>query len=85
MRAILLPQTRPGKWSVGLAVAFGILVWMNIQDIMPVPSFAIFALGLAGFGLAVFAAFRRRDASIPGALPILAGMLIMFWITSAFM
>ena len=84
MRALLLPQTKPGKWSVGLAVAFGILVWMKIQDTMPAPSFAVFASGLAAFGLAVFAVVRRRDASILGLLPILAGALIMFWITTMF-
>ncbi|MCK9358094.1 MAG: hypothetical protein M0R22_13265 [Dehalococcoidia bacterium] len=85
MRALLLPQTTPGKWSVGLAVAFGILVWMKIQDVMPVPSFAIFAPGLAAFGLAAFAVVRRRDASILGLLPILAGALVMFWTTTMFM
>jgi len=58
---------------------------MKIQDVMPVPAFAIFALGLAGFGLAVFALFRRRDASLLGALPILAGLPIMFWISTMFM
>jgi len=80
MRDLVLPQTKPGKWSVGVTIAFFILVWMKIQDVMPVPAFAVFTLGAAGFGLEFFAILRRRDVSLLGVLPLLAGLLVCFWI-----
>jgi len=79
VKPAFVPKTTPGRWSVGLGIAFIILMWAKIQVGFPLPVFAIAALGLAGFVLALVAVFKRRDRSILGLVPILTGVLIILW------
>jgi len=46
------PKKRLGKWSVGLSIAFVILILLKILSYNPMPTFSIAALGLAGFSIA---------------------------------
>lgn len=85
MEAAIVPKTKPGKWSVGLGIAFIILMWAKIKIGFPLPVFAIAALGLTGFVLALIAVFKSRDRSILGLVPILVGALIVFWIAAELM
>lgn len=80
MKIALLPKTCLGKWSVGLSIGFIILIWLKIQYSIPIMTFAIAALGLAGFLIGIIAIIKKRDISILNFLPILVGLIIILWI-----
>jgi hypothetical protein len=82
MKLTILPKTTTGKWSMWLAVSFIVLIWIKIQFFFPLPVFAIAALGLTGFILSFIAIFKGKDRFILVLLPILSGLIIIFW-TSA--
>jgi hypothetical protein len=79
MRTSFFPKTTIGKWSVGLGAAFIILIWVKIQFWLPLPTFAIAAMGLAGFILSLIVVIKKKDRSILFLLPILAGLIIILW------
>lgn len=79
MKFTFLPKTKIGIWSVVIGVAFILLIWMKIQFSLPVPTFAIAALGLAGFILSLIAIFRNQDRAILNFLPVLVGLVIVLW------
>ena len=80
MRLTFLPKSTLGKWSVGLSIAFIILIWTKIQYSFPMPTFAIAALGLAGFVISIVAIFKNSDRAILTFLPVLVGLVILLWI-----
>ncbi|TFH37012.1 MAG: hypothetical protein E4G93_01130 [Dehalococcoidia bacterium] len=82
MRVPLLPKTATGKWSVALSIVFIVSIWAKMKDSMPVPTFAIAALGLAGSILAVTAVLKKKDLSVSGLLPILVGLAIAVWVAA---
>jgi hypothetical protein len=82
MRLALLPKTAMGKWSVALSIAFIVLIWAKIEDSMPVPTFAIAVLGLAGSILAVTAVLKKKDRSVTFLLPILVGLVLVVWVAA---
>jgi len=86
MRLNLLPKTTSGKWSVGISIVFIILICMKILNIIsiPIPTFAIAALGLIGFILSIIAIFKNKDRAILNFLPILVGLLIILWTIAEF-
>jgi hypothetical protein len=75
----LLPKTLSGKWSLGLSIAFIILIFFKILYSLHVPTFAIAALGLAGFILGIWAVFKNRDRAILNFVPIVVGIVIILW------
>lgn len=79
MKLTLKPKTLSGKWSVGLSVAFILLIWTKIQYHIHVPTFAIAALGWAGFFISIVAIFKNKDRAILNFLPILVGLVIILW------
>ena len=79
MRFTFLPKTIPGKWAVGISIAFIILIWLKIQFSIHLPTFAIAALGLAGFIVSIVAIIKNKDRSILIFLPVLVGLLIISW------
>ena len=79
MKPTSFPRTTTGKWSVGLGIAFSVLICLKLLGAMPLPTSSIAALGLAGFVLALVAFFRKRDRSVPGPLPIATGVVILLW------
>ena len=85
MKPAFVPKTTPGKWSVGLGIAFIVLMWAKTQVRFPLPSPAIAVVGLIGFVLALIAVFKWRDRSILGLVPILVGGLIVLWIAAELM
>lgn len=80
MKMSLLPKTHLGKWSVGLSIAFIILIWLKIQFGIHVMTFAIAALGLGGFLMGIVAIMKNKDRSILNFLSILVGLVIIIWI-----
>lgn len=82
MRLALLPKTAMGKWSVALSIAFIVLIWAKIEDSVPVPTFAIAVLGLAGSILAVTAVLKKKDRSVTFLLPILVGLVLVVWVAA---
>ena len=80
MNPAVAPKTTPGKWAVGLGTAFIILMAMKMPGAMPLPTFAIAALGLAGFVLAPAARFKHNDRALLFFVPVLAGAVILLWI-----
>jgi hypothetical protein len=79
MKFTVLPETTLGKWAVGLGIAFIIFIMLKMVGLMPLPTFAIAAIGLAGFILSLVAIFRYKDRSLLHILPLLTGALILFW------
>jgi hypothetical protein len=75
----LLPKTRSGKWALGLCVAFIILITVKIIGFLPLPTFAVAAIGLAGFITGIAAIFKNKDRAILTFLAILVGIVIMLW------
>ena len=68
-----------GKWAVGLAIAFVLLIGAKIAGLMPLPTFSIAALGLAAFVLALAARFKKHDRSLSLLLPMVVGAIILSW------
>jgi hypothetical protein len=85
MRFTFLPKTKLGKWALGLSIVFIILIWWKIQGSMPIPTFAIAAIGLAGFTVVIIAILRNKDKAILNLLPLLVGLVILFWIAAELM
>lgn len=85
MKTTFTPGTRSGKWAVVLSLAFVILISLKIIGTMPLPTFAIAAIGLLGFIVAVYAFFSSKERSVLIYLPILVGLVIIFWIAAEFL
>jgi hypothetical protein len=75
----LLPRTLAGKWALGLSVAFIFLIAVKIIAFLPLPSFVLAALGLAGFIMGIVAIFKNKDKAIFTFMAILVGLVIMLW------
>jgi len=85
MKITLIPKSNLGKCSVGLSIAFIILIWLKIQFSIHVMTFAIAALGLTGFVTSLVSIFKNKDRAVLTFLPILVGLIIIFWITGEIM
>ena len=82
MKLAFLPKTLSGKWSLGLSIAFIILIFMKIQYSLPMPTFTIAASGLAGFAVGIVAIFKSKDRAIMIFIPIIVGLIILLWIAA---
>jgi len=80
IKITLLPKNKLGKWSVGLSIAFIILIWLKIQFSIHVMTFAIAALGLAGFVTSIISIIKNKDRAILSFLPVFIGLIILLWI-----
>jgi hypothetical protein len=80
----LLPKSLPGKWAVGLSLAFIILMAVKILSFLPLPTFAIAALGLAGFMVGIWAVFKNKDRVLLIIIPMLVGIVIILWTAAEF-
>jgi uncharacterized membrane protein len=81
MRIYFFPKTTRGKWSLGLSIAFIVLIGMKIADSFhfPLPTPAIAILGIIGLVIGLLAVFRNKDRAILNFLPILVGVIILLW------
>lgn len=78
MKFSLLPKTSAGKWAAGASIAFILLMALKTQAFLPLPSMAIFAIGLAGFVLSILAVIRK-DHSLGVYFALLLGAAIFAW------
>lgn len=74
-----LPKTHAGRWALGLSVAFIVLITVKIIAFLPLPTFAVAALGLVGFIVGIVAIFKNRDRAILTFISILVGLIIVSW------
>ena len=82
MKIAFIPKSTPGKWALGLGIAFIILIGLKILGLMPLPTFAIAALGLAGLVTSIVAIFKNGDRAVLTFLPVLVGLIIILWIAA---
>lgn len=82
MRFTFLPKSTLGKWALGLSIFFLIFIFLKIQGLMPLPTFAVAAFGIVGFILAIIAIFKNKDKAILNFLPLLVGLIILLWIVA---
>lgn len=80
MKITLLPKNILGKWSMGLSIAFIILIFLKMRGLIPIMTFLIAALGLVGFITSIVSIIKNKDRSLLIFLPILVGLIIIFWI-----
>jgi len=80
MSRAIAPRTTGGKWAVGLGLAFVVLIVLKMLGAMPLPTFGIAALGLAGFVLALVARFKDKDRALLFFVPVFFGAVILVWI-----
>ena len=78
----ILPETTLGKWSVGLSIAFIVLIGMKIANHFhfPLPTPAIAVLGIIGLLIGLLAVFGNKDRAILNILPLIVGVIILLWI-----
>jgi hypothetical protein len=84
MKIKFLPKSTLGKWAAGLGIAFIILIAVKILGSLPLPTFFIAALGLAGFVTGIVAIFKNRDRAILIFLSFVVGLIIILWIILEF-
>ena len=73
------PATKTGHWATGLEIAFLLLMAGKFSRIgLPLPSFGIFGLGIAGFVVAIIA-LARKDRAITVWLALIVGLLPTLW------
>jgi hypothetical protein len=84
MRFTFLPKSTMGKWALSLSLFFIIFICLKIQNAisLPLPTFAIAVIGLAGFILGIVAIFKNKDRSILNLLPLLVGLIILLWVAA---
>jgi hypothetical protein len=80
MKLYFSPKTRLDKWSLGLSIVFIIMITLKMLGFMPLPTFAIAILGVAGSVTSLVAIFINKDKSVLILLPVLIGLIILFWI-----
>lgn len=80
MKIILFPKSKSGKWAIGIAATYIILLWLKVQFHIPVISFAIAGIGLLGFVFTVIAITKYRERSVLVILSFLVGITLVLWI-----
>jgi hypothetical protein len=79
MKLSILPKTKLGNWSTLLGILFIIFITLKMGPGFPLPTFAIAAIGIAGFVIGI-ASVVKKERAILAFLPILLGILIIAWI-----
>ncbi|MBP1743763.1 MAG: hypothetical protein H6Q58_741 [Firmicutes bacterium] len=81
----VLPRTKTGNWAGMVSVAFIILFTSKVLFAIPLMSYAIFGIGIAGLALGVVAVFVKKDHALFTYLPLLTGAFCVFWIAAELM
>ena len=81
MKMGLLPKSTVGKWAVGMAAAFVILMILKYLFPLPLPSPLIAVFGVSGF-VASVTALVKRDRAVFVFLAFLLGLIILIWISA---
>jgi len=81
----VLPRTKTGNWAGMVSVAFIFLFTSKVLFALPLMSFAIFGVGLAGLALGIVAVVTKKDHALFTYLPLLTGAFCIFWIAGELM
>lgn len=79
MKHWIKPETLLGKWSVLLGILFIVFITLKMGPGFPLPTFAIAAIGIAGFVTGIIS-IVKKERSILVFLSVLLGLLIIAWI-----
>ncbi len=81
----ILPKSLFGRCAATLSAIFIIAMALKISQLvrLPIPSYAIAAVGLAGLAAAI-AALVKKDRSLLVFLSLLVGLVILIWIAAEF-
>lgn len=82
MKMGILPKGKWAWWAALLGIVFIISIILKMRDAMPLPTFAIAALGLAGFAAGIVAIIMDRDRSFFTYLAVCVGSIIVLWIAA---
>lgn len=78
MRITFMPKIKSGRWAGGLSLAFILLMALKSVSFIPLPSFFIAAIGIAGFVVGIVA-IVKKEISAANVLSTLIGMVILAW------
>lgn len=74
------PKTRVGTWGFSLSIVFALLFVLKVSLPIPVPSFAIFGIGILGVILNVIALFRGERSIVFYVFGGLISFFVLFWV-----
>ena len=75
-----MPKTKQGKWSLGLSMAFLVILLIEIySDIVFVPTILLMVVGIIAFLLGMKVVFKNNDRYLLGVLNVLPGVCVV-WI-----
>jgi multidrug transporter EmrE-like cation transporter len=78
-----LPKTRLGAWGFYLLLAFTVLFLLAaVANIVLMPAFAIFAIGIVGMVLNLIALFKRDFSWLGLIIGGLISAFVIFWVAS---
>jgi len=81
MKITLLPKNKAGIWASLLSIIFVVLIFFKLRGTLPLPTFVITAMGLAGFAAGLVAVFKK-DRSIFSVFSVIVGIFILIWIAA---
>ncbi len=76
----IFPTTKTGQWGFWLTVGFALTFVLKVLFPFPLPSPAIFTIGIAGVVLNVMALFRKERAVLFYVVGGLIGAFVIFWV-----
>ena len=82
-RFTALPKRQTGWWGLALTLAFVLLFWLKVANLgvpVPLPSFALFAIGLVGLVLNIWAFVRGDRSWVLLLIGGLIGAFMLLWI-----
>lgn len=79
MKIQLGSKTATGKAAAVLSLMFIVLITLKIRVAIPLPTFLIAGIGLAGFLAGLIAVVKNKDRSLLVLLSVLVGVLIILW------
>jgi len=100
MKIKLVPKSKLGKWSVGLIIAFFVLVGIFVMFIslgerggmtyfsnlkLAIPGTAAWVCAIASFFVGLAGVIKQKERSILVFLSMLLGFLVLVWMSLEFM
>lgn len=79
IKITLIPKIKSDRWAGCLNIAFILLMALKSISFIPLPSFFIAAIGIAGFVVGIVA-IVKKEISAANFLSTLIGVVILAWI-----
>ncbi len=96
----LMPKTRAGKWSVGLGIAFVVLMALSLlvaaaiggdptvtvgNPLFPILSVTLSLAGLLSFFVGIFTIIKHKEWSVCKYLAVLYGLAALMFVLGEFL